>query len=78
MTAEVNEAQPEGSPDEIYHSFADILEHVSPSETLSLGFVFGSGTVGGRSELELGRFLGCGDTVELILKGIGQLVNRVA
>ena len=78
MTAEVNgETWSEGTPGEMHHSFADIVAHVSQSETLHPGDVLGSGTVGEGCGLELGRFLESGDTVRLTVDGIGTLQNTV-
>jgi 2-keto-4-pentenoate hydratase/2-oxohepta-3-ene-1,7-dioic acid hydratase in catechol pathway len=78
MTAEVNgETWSEGTPGEMHHSFADIVEHVSQSETLQPGDVLGSGTVGEGCGLELGQFLESGDTVRLTVEGIGGLENTV-
>ncbi|QRV13510.1 fumarylacetoacetate hydrolase family protein [Haloterrigena salifodinae] len=78
MTARVDgEVWSEGTVDEMYHSFADIIEHVSQSETLHPGDVIGSGTVGEGCGLELGTFLEDGDTVELEIEGIGTLEHTV-
>ena len=78
MTARVDgEVWSEGTVDEMYHSFADIIEHVSQSETLHPGDVIGSGTVGEGCGLELGRFLEDGNTVELEIEGIGTLEHTV-
>ncbi|WP_049928215.1 fumarylacetoacetate hydrolase family protein [Halopiger goleimassiliensis] len=78
MTAHVNGEQwSEGTVDEMYHSFADIVEHVSQSTTLHPGDVIGSGTVGEGCGLELGRFLEDGDTVSLTVDGIGTLEHTV-
>jgi 2-keto-4-pentenoate hydratase/2-oxohepta-3-ene-1,7-dioic acid hydratase in catechol pathway len=78
MRAEVDgEVWSEGTPGEMYHSFADIVAHVSQSETLHPGDVLGSGTVGEGCGLELGRFLESGSTVSLTVEGIGTLSNRV-
>nr|WP_241432480.1 fumarylacetoacetate hydrolase family protein [Natrinema gari] len=41
--------------DELNHSFANIIEHVSQSETLHHGDVIGSGTIGEGCGLELGQ-----------------------
>jgi 2-keto-4-pentenoate hydratase/2-oxohepta-3-ene-1,7-dioic acid hydratase in catechol pathway len=78
MTAEVNgETWSSGTAGEMYHSFADIVEHVSQDERLHPGDVLGSGTVGEGCGLELGRFLERGDTVRLHIEGIGALENTV-
>ncbi len=59
-------------------SFPAIIAYASQSETLHAGEVFGSGTVGNCTGLELGRFLKDGDVVELEIAGIGVLRNRIA
>lgn len=78
MTATVNgETWSSGTPGAMQHSFAEIVAHVSESETLCPGDVIGSGTVGKGCGLELGRFLDLGDTVSLWVEDIGTLENRV-
>nr|WP_275040053.1 fumarylacetoacetate hydrolase family protein [Natrialba asiatica] len=78
MTARVDgEVWSDGAIDEMYHSFADIVEHVSQSETLFPGDVIGGGTVGEGCGLELGRWLEDGDTVALEIEGIGVLEHTV-
>lgn len=78
MRAEVNgETWSEGTAGEMYHSFADIVAHVTRSETIHPGDVIGSGTVGSGCGLELDRFLESGDTVSLTIEGIGTLENTV-
>lgn len=78
MRAEIDgEIWSEGSAGEMYHSFADIVEHVSRSETLVPGDVIGSGTVGGGCGLEHGEFLQKGSTVALTVDGIGTLLNTI-
>ena len=49
---------------------------LSMGETLHVGDVIGSGTVGTGCGLELGRFPQAGDTIELEIEGIGVLRNR--
>lgn len=78
MTATVNgETWSAGTAGEMYHSFGDIVERVSRSETLYPGDVLGSGTVGEGCGLELGQFLECGDTVSLHVDGLGTLTSTV-
>ncbi len=78
MRASVNgEVWSEGNAGAMYHSFPDIIEHVSMGETIYPGDVIGSGTVGGGCGLELDRWLADGDTVELEIEGIGTLRNTV-
>ena len=66
-----------GSSAQMHHSFADIIAHISRSETLYPGEVIGSGTVGTGCGLELGRRLEPGDTFELEVEKIGILENRI-
>jgi len=58
-------------------SFEDAIAHVSASETIYPGEVFGSGTVGSGSGLERWDFLSPGDVIELEIEGIGTLRNRI-
>jgi 2-keto-4-pentenoate hydratase/2-oxohepta-3-ene-1,7-dioic acid hydratase in catechol pathway len=58
-------------------SFEDLVAHVSQSETIYPGEVWGSGTVTGGSGLELGRWLKAGDVIELEIEGIGVLRNKI-
>jgi 2-keto-4-pentenoate hydratase/2-oxohepta-3-ene-1,7-dioic acid hydratase in catechol pathway len=61
----------------MHFSFAQLIAHVSQSETIYPGELWGSGTVTNGCGLELGRFLQPGDVVELEVEGIGILRNRV-
>jgi 2-keto-4-pentenoate hydratase/2-oxohepta-3-ene-1,7-dioic acid hydratase in catechol pathway len=61
----------------MHHTFADMIAYASRSQTLYPGEVFGSGTAAGGSGLELDRWLGPGDVVELEVDGIGVLRNRI-
>lgn len=64
-----------GSTDTIYHSVEAIVSYVSRGETLQVGDVIGTGTVGGGCGLELRRYPGAGDVVELEIEGLGVLSN---
>ncbi|MBO9351917.1 MAG: fumarylacetoacetate hydrolase family protein [Thermomicrobium sp.] len=78
MVARVNgEVWSEGSSRGMHFSFAQLIAHVSQSETIYPGELWGSGTVTNGCGLELGRFLQPGDVVELEVEGIGILRNRV-
>lgn len=57
--------------------WADMIAHVSRSEDIYPGDVYGSGTPGGCCGLDLGRRLSPGDVVELEVESIGVLRNRV-
>lgn len=59
------------------HSIIDTLVHVSQSETLYPGDLFGLGTVGNGCGYESLTFLNEGDVVELEIGGIGKLRNRL-
>jgi 2-keto-4-pentenoate hydratase/2-oxohepta-3-ene-1,7-dioic acid hydratase in catechol pathway len=77
MRAHVNgELWSEGSTDSIYHPVERILSYISRGETLQVGDVIGTGTVGGGCGLELGRYPQRGDVVELEVEGLGRLRNR--
>jgi len=78
MEARVNgERWGGGNSREMYHNFADILAHISASETIYAGEVIGSGTVGTGCGLEIGKRLAPGDQFELEIEGIGILANRI-
>jgi 2-keto-4-pentenoate hydratase/2-oxohepta-3-ene-1,7-dioic acid hydratase in catechol pathway len=78
MIARVNgEEWSRGSSGTMHHRFEACIAHVSQSETLHPGEIFGSGTVGGGCGLEMKRFLSPGDVVELEIEGIGVLRNRI-
>ena len=78
MRAFVNgELWSDGSSGTMHWSFAQIIEHVSRSETLYPGEVLGSGTVGGGCGLELGRFLKHDDVIALEIEGIGRIETRI-
>lgn len=78
MEARVNgEVWGGGNSRDMHHDFADIIAHVSASETLFPGEVIGSGTVGTGCGLETGRRLAPGDRFELEIEGIGTLANRI-
>ncbi|HWH83913.1 MAG TPA: fumarylacetoacetate hydrolase family protein [Burkholderiaceae bacterium] len=59
------------------HRWDAIIAYASEGETLYPGEVIGSGTVGGGTLVEMGRFLADGDVVELAIEGLGTLRNRV-
>ena len=66
-----------GNSRDMAHSFADIIAHISRSETLHPGEVIGSGTVGTGCGLELGKRLADGDRFDLTVEGIGTLSNTI-
>lgn len=78
MEARVNgERWGGGNSRQMHHTFADILAHISSSETVYAGEVIGSGTVGTGCGLEIGKRLNDGDTFELEIEKIGVLANRI-
>ena len=79
MIARINgEVWSEGRFGSIHWSFSQMIEHVSRSEFLYPGDLFGSGTVGGGCGLELDRYLKPGDVVELEIQPIGILRTTIA
>jgi 2-keto-4-pentenoate hydratase/2-oxohepta-3-ene-1,7-dioic acid hydratase in catechol pathway len=57
--------------------WGDMIAHVSKSEEIWPGDVYGSGTPGGCCGLDLGRELNPGDVVELDIESIGSLTNTL-
>lgn len=82
MTAKVNGKQlSSGNMKSMHWTFPQMISWASQSVQLQPGEVFGSGTVGTGSLLELGqdvhRWLRPGDQVELEVERLGTLRNRV-
>ena len=78
MSAHVNgEKWGGGNSRDMHHNFADIIAHISQSETLYAGEVIGSGTVGTGCGLEIGKQLADGDQFDLTIEEIGTLSNRI-
>ena len=78
MQARVNgETWCDSNSNTIHWTFADMIAHISKSETLYPGEVIGSGTVGLGCGLEHLRFLNDGDIVELEVEKIGVISNKV-
>lgn len=78
MIARVNgEEWGRGSTRDMRWQFEDLIAHISRSETLYPGEVFGSGTVGNGCGLEQSRFLKPDDVIELEVEGIGTLRSRI-
>jgi 2-keto-4-pentenoate hydratase/2-oxohepta-3-ene-1,7-dioic acid hydratase in catechol pathway len=78
MTAKVNgETWTDSTSAGRQFSFEDLIAHVSQSETIYPGELWGSGTTTGGSGLELDRWLKPGDVVEFEIEGIGVLRNRI-
>jgi 2-keto-4-pentenoate hydratase/2-oxohepta-3-ene-1,7-dioic acid hydratase in catechol pathway len=77
MVARVNgEEWSRGVTSAMYHDFATIVSYISQGETLHVGDVIGSGTVGTGCGLELKRFPQPGDLIDLEVEGLGVLTNR--
>jgi 2-keto-4-pentenoate hydratase/2-oxohepta-3-ene-1,7-dioic acid hydratase in catechol pathway len=78
MTAKVNgEIWTDSTSGGRQFSFEDLIVHVSQSETIHPGELWGSGTTTGGSGLELDRWVKPGDVVEFEIEGIGVLRNRI-
>jgi 2-keto-4-pentenoate hydratase/2-oxohepta-3-ene-1,7-dioic acid hydratase in catechol pathway len=79
MTAKINgETWSDSTSSGRQFSFEDLIVHVSQSETIYPGELWGSGTTAGGSGLELDRWLKPGDVVEFEIEGIGVLRNRIS
>jgi 2-keto-4-pentenoate hydratase/2-oxohepta-3-ene-1,7-dioic acid hydratase in catechol pathway len=77
MLARVNgEEWSRGVTSAMYHDFGAIVSYISMGETIHVGDVIGSGTVGTGCGLELRKFPKPGDVIELDIEGIGILRNR--
>lgn len=77
MVARVNgEEWSRGTTAAMHHDFGAIVSYISMGETLHVGDVIGSGTVGTGCGLELRKFPKPGDVIELEVEGIGVLRNR--
>jgi 2-keto-4-pentenoate hydratase/2-oxohepta-3-ene-1,7-dioic acid hydratase in catechol pathway len=78
MSVRVNgEVWGEDTTAHMHHRLEDLISYASQAQTLYPGEVFGSGTAAGGSGLELDRWLGEGDLVEMEIEGIGILRNRI-
>ena len=78
MVARVNtEVRTDARSSTIHWTFEQMIAHVSQSETIYPGEVFGSGTVGNGCGMESWTFLNDGDVVELTIEGIGTVRNRI-
>lgn len=79
MSASINgQRMGGGNTRDMYHKWDRIVEHCSSrGETLHAGEVIGSGTVGGGTLMEFGRFASPGDVVELSIDGLGTLRNTL-
>ena len=61
----------------MHWSWSQMIAHISASEDIYPGDVYGSGTPGGCCGLDLGRKLEQGDRVELEIETIGVLANTI-
>ncbi|MBS28118.1 MAG: isomerase [Alphaproteobacteria bacterium] len=78
MVARINgEEWSRGNSSMMDHSFEVVLAHLSRSQTIYPGEIFGSGTVPSGCGLEHNRYLSDGDRIELEIEGIGSLSNRI-
>lgn len=64
-----------GSSATIHFPVEEIVAHISQRETLRVGDIIGTGTVGGGCGLELGKYPPRGSSVELRIDGLGSLVS---
>ncbi|WP_247282292.1 MULTISPECIES: fumarylacetoacetate hydrolase family protein [unclassified Bradyrhizobium] len=66
-----------GNSKETVWSPGELLAYMSISEYVQPGDLFGSGTVGNGSGLEIGRKLEAGDVLELEVSRIGTLRSKI-
>ncbi|MEI9901470.1 MAG: fumarylacetoacetate hydrolase family protein [Hyphomicrobium sp.] len=59
------------------YSLGEVLAHASRGEQLYAGELFGSGTLPGGSGIESSFLLARGDTISLVIDGIGAVTNRI-
>ncbi|WP_249177430.1 MULTISPECIES: fumarylacetoacetate hydrolase family protein [Burkholderia cepacia complex] len=79
MSVRVNgETWGEGDTSEMLWTPEELIAYVSLGDYAQPGDVIGSGTMGNGSALELGRSVKPGDVIELDVKGVGVLRNRIA
>lgn len=78
MRAKINGQEwSSGNTSDMYWSFAQIISHISQSETLYPGDFIGSGTVAFGCGDELERWIKMGDVIELEVEGIGVLTTTI-
>lgn len=78
MTARINgEIWSEGHSGAMHWRFEQMIAFLSMDDTIWPGDIIGSGTVGTGCGLELNRWVRRGDVMELEIKNIGVLRNRV-
>lgn len=78
MTSRLNgEVNCDESSGTMHWKFEDMIAHASMSETLHVGEIFGTGTVGNGSLAERGESLERGDVIELEVERLGTLRNRI-
>jgi 2-keto-4-pentenoate hydratase/2-oxohepta-3-ene-1,7-dioic acid hydratase in catechol pathway len=67
-----------GGASDMQFSWEELVEYISQDETIYPGEVFGSGTIGNGSSLELDKWLKPGDELELEASGFGKMKNRIS
>ena len=78
MKATINgELWSRGFSGDSHFSWAQMIAHVSQDEWVLPGDLFGSGTVGTGCGLELDKWIQPGDTIELEVERIGNLINKI-
>ncbi|MDH2904984.1 MAG: fumarylacetoacetate hydrolase family protein [Methanomassiliicoccales archaeon] len=78
MTVRINgEVWAQSSPESMKWSFAQLISYTSLDETLNTGDLIGSGSVNGGCGFENDRWVKPGDLVEVEVKDIGVLRNRI-
>lgn len=78
LEARINgEVWSRGNSRDMHFKFPQLIEYISKDEPIYPGEFIGSGTCGFGCCLELGKWIKPGDVIELEVKGIGVLRNKV-
>ena len=78
MTAQINGVEcSRGRSSECHFTLAEMISHLSQSEWLLPGDVYGQGCVGSGSGFEQNKWIKSGDKIELTVEKIGTLKNTV-
>ncbi|NKM48816.1 fumarylacetoacetate hydrolase family protein [Rhizobium leguminosarum bv. viciae] len=67
----------EGNTENAQHGLGEVVSYAAMGETVYPGDLLSTGTLAGCCGLEMGRFPSRGDEVQLEIKGIGTLTNRI-
>jgi 2-keto-4-pentenoate hydratase/2-oxohepta-3-ene-1,7-dioic acid hydratase in catechol pathway len=65
------------SSEGMQYTLGQVLAHVSRSQTLRAGELFGTGTLPGGSGMEIGYWLQPGDRLTMTIDGIGEIEHEI-